>query len=326
MAVITPLTPHFITDVCRQFSLPPPHQIEPIAAGVTNTNYRLIWTDRSPHILTLIEQSLTQGELQFIDYCLSEAQLHGMIAPQFLQTKNHQKWVAFDDTRWLILQTHISGQAPRQPPDMRTCFAAGQLLARWHQLPLPESSKRRINPFGPAHFTEQYLAPLSQRPLTAQHQSWCVMAEDFLVSHAAVLHSLPTAICYLDFFPDNCHVLTEASPSAQPSLALIDPFYVACDDSVYDLMIALHAWTMKDGGILDKDRVQHFLSGYFEQQKGLQLPADHMNRMGALASMRFMLSRLRDLYQDEQYLLARHDPTPYAMLFKKYVSLISDMS
>ncbi|RZJ32676.1 MAG: homoserine kinase, partial [Brevundimonas sp.] len=118
--------------------------------------------------------------------------------------------------------------------------------------------------------------------------------------------ALPRGPIHADYFPDN--LLFEGDTPG----GLID-FYFACTDALaYDLAIALSAWGFDADGLPLPAALHAFRAGYESVRPLNPIEAAALPALGAVAAVRFTLTRLHDrLFHDPTRLVTPKDPTPF---------------
>jgi homoserine kinase type II len=117
---------------------------------------------------------------------------------------------------------------------------------------------------------------------------------------------LPVGPIHADYFPDNI-LFEDGAPSG-----LID-FYFACTGILaYDLAIAISAWGFDAEGTAQPGEIAAFLSGYESVRPLTRAEREALPRLGALAAVRFTLTRLHDrLFHDPGAMVTPKDPVPF---------------
>lgn len=300
MAVFTPVEEAEAEPFISRYGLGALHALTPIAEGVENTNYR-IDTDGGRFVLTLFEGRTDAASLPFCLGLTEQAADRGLPCARPIRDETGQTVGILNDRPAAILEW-LPG-AWKRAPSVENQHAAGALLARLH-LAGRDFALERPNPVGPE----------ARRALFARCETRAEGADLALLRRMApwvegapgVDPDLPRGAIHADYFPDNLLFDTDA-PSG-----LID-FYFACTDLwAYDLAIALSAWGFDDEGAPSPDALEAFQAGY-ESTRPLD-PAERaaLPQLGALAAVRFSLTRLHDrLFHDPGNLVTPKDPTPF---------------
>lgn len=301
MAVFTPVEEADAEPFISRYGLGALRSLTPIAEGVENTNYR-IDTDRGRFVLTLFENRTDAASLPFCLGLTTHAADRGLPAARPL-TDCDGATVGTLNGRPAALLDWLPGDWKRTPSAAHQ-HSAGALLARLH-LAAADFPLERVDPVGPVARCTLFdrcldKADAPDRLLLARMAPW--------VAGEAAWQSagLPRGPIHADYFPDN--LLFDAdTPSG-----LID-FYFACTGALaYDLAIALSAWGFDSEGLPLPGALATFRAGYesvrpLTAAEGAALPA-----LGALAAVRFTLTRLHDrLFHDPTRLVTPKDPVPF---------------
>ena len=300
MAVFTSVSEAELTAWLGDYSLGQLLELQPISAGIENTNY-FVTTSNGRFVLTLFEK-LTADELPFYLNLMAHLARHGIPCPSPVANRRNQ-FLGSLNGKPACIATRLSGKSTATP-NAGQCAAVGAMLAQMH-IAGQSFSQVMPNPRGPAW--RAATAPRVKPFLDAEQAS---LLDGEVALHAqnvfaalppqggrrgvpdggAVTLALPQGVIHSDLFRDN--VLLEDNRVG----GLID-FYFACSDALlYDVAIAVNDWCMNADGKLDAARAQIFLRAYHEVRP---LSDDERNawpRMLRLAALRFWLSRLYDLH------------------------------
>jgi homoserine kinase type II len=274
----------------------------PIAAGITNTNYRLD-TDKGEFVLTLYEHH-SDDELTYMLGLQRHLAGKSVLCPAPVEDRRGDLFSTLNQ-RPAAINTRLPGEVQRAPGPEH-CAAIGTELARFH-LAGADYAGTRLNPRGAdwalaiGDMLDADLDPDDRQLLAAT-------LRDFLrLDH----HSLPSGAIHADLFHDNA--LFEGT-----QLRGIVDFDYACGDSfVLDIAVLLHDWCIDSKGGFDAARVDAALGAYQDRRvlgeaELLALPA--MLRFSAL---RFWLSRLYDrLFPMPGELTYSKDPDEFHRLLR----------
>lgn len=301
MAVFTPVEEAEAEPFIRRYGLGAMHALTPIAEGVENTNYR-IETDRGRFVLTLFEGRTDAAALPFCLGLTAQAAAQGLPCARPLKDVAGQAVGTLNDRPAAILEW-LPGAWKADPSTMDQT-RAGELLARLH-LALADFRDERADPVGPA----------ARRALFDRCLTRADAADPALLERMAPwvtadapdrTAGLPRGPIHADYFPDNL-LFDGDAPSG-----LID-FYFACTGAfAYDLAIALSAWGFDDAGEPRPGAVQAFRAGYESVRPLNPAEAAALPALGAVAAVRFTLTRLHDrLFHDPTRLVTPKDPAPF---------------
>lgn len=301
MAVFTPVREADAEPFIRRFGLGALRGLTPIAEGVENTNYRLD-TDRGRFVLTLFEGRTDAASLPFCLGLTAHAADAGLPCARPLRDDSGEAISRLNGRPAAILEW-LPG-AWKRAPSLADQTAAGALLARLH-IAGAEFLLTRPNPVGPdarrALFDRcQSGATAADRLLLRRMEPWV----DGRPSDPSA--TLPVGPVHADYFPDN--LLFEGDvPSG-----LID-FYFACTDILaYDLAIALSAWGFDAEGAALPGAIMAFQSGYESVRPLSSAERAALPELGAVAAVRFTLTRLHDrMFHEPAALVTPKDPAPF---------------
>ena len=301
MAVFTPVGEAEAEPFISRYGVGPLRALTPIAEGVENTNYRLD-TERGRFVLTLFEGRVAERDLPFCLGLTRHAADRGLPCARAL-TDGEGRSIGHLNGRPAAILNWLPGTA-KTALSLADQAAGGALLARLH-LAAADYPAVRANPLGAAARLALFercdgRAGGADRRLLERMAPWVAGGAP---DPAA---GLPRGPIHADYFPDNLLFEGEAVGG------LID-FYFACVDALaYDLAIALSAWGFDADGAPVPAALKAFQSGY-ESVRPLS-PAERaaLPDLGALAAVRFTLTRLHDrLFHDPAALVTPKDPAPF---------------
>jgi homoserine kinase type II len=301
MAVFTTVEDAEAEPFIRRFGLGRLRALTPIADGVENTNYRLD-TDEGRFVLTLFEGRTDEAGLPFCLDLTRHAADRGLPCARALRDHEGRDLGRLNGRPAAILDWLPGAQ--RADPSLAEHRAAGALLARLH-LAAADYPGRRHDPVGPA----------ARRALFERCEARAVGADRALLARMAPWAAegapdptagLPRGAIHADYFPDNL-LFTDGAVSG-----LID-FYFACVDALaYDLAIALSAWGFDAKGTPLPAALNAFQSGYESVRPLTAAERAALPALGALAAVRFSLTRLHDrLFHDPDALVTPKEPAPF---------------
>lgn len=312
MAVFTPVPPAELAAwLDRRYRLDLV-SVQPIAAGVENTNY-FVDTGAGAFVLTLLER-LDAHDLPFHLGLMKHLADAGIRCPE--------PRAALDGSLWeplcgkpATLVTRLPGRQHVQP-GAADCEAVGRLLARMHLAAAGLAGPVPANPRGP-DWWPQAVAALGPALDAADR---ALLADEFAAQRAFAatpLHArLPASAVHADLFRDNVLFDDAGEPGA------ID-FYFACQGQwLFDLAITCNDWCFvsglpgadSGGGLWPA-----MLRGY---QSVRPLSDDERSAwpmMLRAAAFRFWLSRLHDrLHPRAAQLLAPKDPAVFRLVLSAH--------
>jgi homoserine kinase type II len=280
MAVYTHITEPELRDYLQVFPLPPLQDFSGIAAGVSNTNYLLRFTDGLKLILTIFEERTPTADLPYYMALMEHLAAFSIPCPRPLRTREGE---ALHEVagRVAAMVSFVPGQSVLQP-DAFQCAAMGTMLALMHRA-VTDFPLKRANSMNCATWID--LLTRSDDG-SRKHQDMLHLA--YQIAAQWPLH-LPAGAVHADLFPDNVFF-------ADRQLCGVIDFYFACHDLLaYDLAIALNAWCVLPNGQLCPSRARSLLHAY---HAGRPLQAEESAAMPLLlqaAALRFYASRHFDL-------------------------------
>jgi homoserine kinase type II len=310
MSVYTTVSRTDLDAWLARYSIGEVTSLEPIAAGIENTNYFLS-TTRGRWVLTLYER-VPQEELPFYLNFMAHLARAGVEVPAPTPDRTGALFSVLNG-KPAGLVVRVDG-APVLTPDALRCAAVGAALGRLHGA--AKSYRARLtNRRGPAWWRQ---AVRAVRPFLDAGQNELLAAElKYLAGYAQ--RDLPKGAIHGDLFCDN--VLFVGSRIS----GIIDFGFAATDFYAYDLAIAVNDWcVVRDGpeeGALVPELVTAMVAGY-EQERPLS-PEERRQWPMLLraAALRFWLSRLYDLFLPRPGELTHaHDPLKFERILRHRVA------
>ncbi len=307
MAVFTSVSEAELTAWLADYSLGRLLELQPISAGIENTNY-FVTTANGRFVLTLFEK-LTADELPFYLNLMAHLARHGIPCPSPVANRRNQ-FLGELNGKPACIATRLSGKSTAAP-NLEQCAAIGAMLAQMH-IAGQSFSQVMPNPRGAAW--RAATAP-QVRPFLDAEQAALLDAEVALHAQGNAA-PLPQGVIHADLFRDN--VLLEGDRVG----GLID-FYFACSDALlYDVAITVNDWCLRHAeGMLDEERARAFLRAYHAVRPLSDAEHAAWPRMLRLAALRFWLSRLYDLHLPrEGELVNAHDPRHFERVLKNHIA------
>ena len=274
--------------------------LEPIAAGIENTNY-FVTTSQGRYVLTLFER-LPAAELPFYLELMAHLARHGIPCPAPIADLN-DRFLSALNGKPAALVTRLAG-ASIENPSAADCSELGALLARMH-LAARSYGGYQENPRGP--------------------KWWRVAAREVLPflgpAHAELLESelrfqaqlrfpdLPRGAVHADLFRDNA-VFEGGRISG-----VFDFYFAGVDCFAFDLAVCANDWCLVDPGHdrrLDEPKTLALLGAYHAIRPLLDSEHGAWAALLRAAALRFWLSRLHDKYLPRPGELVKvHDPEQF---------------
>lgn len=301
MAVFTPVDEAEAEPFIRGFGLGRLHELAAIVEGVENTNYR-IETDRGRYVLTLFENRTDEAGLPFCLGLTEHAADHGLPCARLLRDQAGQTLGRLNGRPAAILEW-LPG-AWRREPSAHDLEQAGRMLARLH-LAGRDFKLVRADPVGREARRRLYARCLDRADGRAA-EMLTVMAPFVAPDAPDPAEGLPSGPIHADWFPDN--ILFDGD-----GLSGVIDFYLGCTGAwAYDLAVALSAWGFNAQGERLPGAVEAFQAGYEAVRPLTLAERAALPRLGAVAAVRFTLTRLNDLlFHDPETLVQPKDPEAF---------------
>ena len=297
MSVFTPVSESQLAGWLRNYSVGAPLALEPIAAGIENTNY-FVTTSQGRYVLTLFER-LPAAELPFYLELMVHLARHGIPCPAPIADLE-DRTLSILNGKPAALVTRLEGETLERPR-AADCAELGGLLARMH-LAARSYAGYLENPRGPRWWRR---AAAEVRPFLDAGRAALLEAElAFQAQHRFA--DLPRGAVHADLFRDNAF-FRDGRVSG-----VIDFYFAGIDCFAYDLAVCANDWCLVDpqrDRRLDAERTQALLSAY-----GAVRPLEPAERAAwpallRAAALRFWLSRLHDKHLPRTGALVKvHDP------------------
>ena len=303
MSVFTPVSQSQLAAWLKNYSVGALRALEPIAAGIENTNY-FVTTAQGRFVLTLFER-LSAAELPFYLELMAHLARHGIPCPAPMADLA-DRYLSQLNGKPAALVTRLPGASIERPGEAE-CAELGALLARLH-LAGRSYAGYLENPRGPkwwrqaARDLQGHLAPEDGALLEAElaFQSQHRFAE------------LPRGPVHADLFRDNA--LFEGGRIS----GVIDFYFAGVDCLLYDLAVCANDWCLVEpqrDRQLDADRARALLAAYHALRPFAAAEAAAWPAMLRAAALRFWLSRLHDYHLPRAGELVRvHDPAHFRAL------------
>ncbi|UUX95511.1 homoserine kinase [Aquabacterium sp. J223] len=326
MAVFTEVSAADAAALAERLALGPVTGLQPIAAGIENTNYFLS-TERGDWVLTLFER-LSAEQLPFYLELMRHLAQRGIPVPE-PRADGHGRILHTLCGKPAAVVDRLRGRH-QLAPDLHHCQQVGAMLARMHlagqDFPLVQPNLRGL-PWW--RETVPQVLPFvtdAQRALLTDE-----LAFQASLAASPAYAALPRGPVHADLFrdnvmfdggPDAAAELPAPAPGDAPAVGLtgrerlsgfFDFYFAGVDTWGFDLAVCLNDWCIDlDSGRLDEARATAFVAAY----EGVRpLHGDERRLMPALlraAAFRFWLSRLWDLHLPrEASMLKAHDPVHF---------------
>jgi homoserine kinase type II len=297
MSVFTPVSEQQLAAWLTTYSVGAPIALEPIAAGIENTNY-FVTTTQGRYVLTLFER-LPAEQLPFYLGLMAHLARHGIPCPAPIADLS-DRYLSELNGKPAALVTRLPG-ASIERSEVAHCAALGTLLARMH-LAGRSYAGYLENPRGIRWWRS---AASEVRPLLERTEQ-ALLDEELRFQSLHRFPDVPRGPVHADLFRDN--VLFEQERLS----GVIDFYFAGVDCLLYDVAVCANDWCLADperDPRLDPARTTGLLDAY-RSLRPLSAPErDAWPVLLRAAALRFWLSRLFDYHQPRPGQLVRvHDP------------------
>jgi len=293
MSVYTQVSKSQLETLLQDYDLGLVVSIEPVAAGIENTNYKIKLNHDgviSHYFFTIFENIATQ-ELHFFLPLFSHLKTHGCHLPAPIKQRNGENIFIFENKPGAIFECltghHIENIQAHH------CQRIGEELANIH-VAAQNFPQQHKNPRGFQWVAQIVSGNLLQLPkIDWQFAKQALTNIESFHQHWQTL-DLPFGFIHGDLFNDNCLFSDDGEING-----VID-FYAGGDDFwIYDIAITLMAWTADVEGF-DPEKQQALIKGY-ESVRTLT-PDEQMllPQFMCLAALRFYLTRVQSAQLQQQ--------------------------
>ena len=297
MSVFTPVSEAQLTDWLKRYSVGSLAHLEPIAAGIENTNY-FVTTTQGAYVLTLFEK-LGAKELPFYLNLMAHLARHGIPCPAPIADLADQ-YLGMLNGKPAALVTRLPGKSMARP-GREQCAQLGGLLARMH---LAGRSYPGFleNPRGPRWWRDT--AP-QVRPFLDQERQELLDAEiTFQARHR--YSDLPRGPVHGDLFRDN------AIFEGERLCGVFDFYFAGVDVMLFDVAVCANDWCLVDPAAdwrFEPGLVSALLTEYAAVRPFTPAEREAWPALLRAAALRFWLSRLYDFHLPRPgELVHAHDP------------------
>ncbi len=305
MSVYTPVSESQLAYWLKGYSVGAPLALEPVAAGIENTNY-FVTTAGGRYVLTLFER-LPAAELDFCLGLMAHLARHGIPCPAPVADLG-DRLLSRLNGKPATLVTRLAGASVERPGEAE-CAELGRLLGRMH-LAARSFGAYLENPRGPKWWRA---AAAEVRPrLDRERQR--LLDEELRFQQRQRFPDLPRGPVHADLFRDNA--LFEGARLT----GVIDFYFAGVDAFLYDLAVCANDWCLADAPRdlrLDPARTRALLEAYAAVRPFTPLERDAWPVLLRAAALRFWLSRLYDYHLPRPGHLVRvHDPAHFGEILR----------
>jgi homoserine kinase type II len=297
LSVFTPVSEAQLAGWLKNYAVGAPLALEPIAAGIENTNY-FVTTSQGRYVLTLFER-LAAAELPFYLDLMAHLARHGIPCPAPIADLGN-RYLSSLNGKPAALVTRLEGES-KDSPGAADCAELGALLARMH-LAARSYGGYIENPRGPKWWR---VAAHEVRPFLEAAPAGLLDDElRFQAQHR--FPDLPRAAVHADLFRDNA-VFQDGRISG-----VFDFYFAGVDCLAFDLAVCANDWCLADPARdlrLDEPRTAALLAAYAAVRPLQPAEREAWPVLLRAAALRFWLSRLHDKHLPRPGELVKvHDP------------------
>ena len=300
MSVYTPVSESQLSEWLRNYSVGSLAALEPVAAGIENTNY-FVTTSQGRYVLTLFER-VPAAELPFYLGLMAHLARHGIPCPAPMADLSDQ-YLSCLNGKPAALVTRLGGSSIERP-GVHACAELGALLGRMH-LAGRSYHEYLDNPRGPKWWRA---AARDVRPFL-DAEAKALLDEELRFQSLYRFPDLPRGAVHADLFRDNA--LFEGGRIS----GVIDFYFAGVDCLLFDLAVCANDWCLVDAARdrgLDPSRVRSLLEAYAGLRPFTALERGAWPVLLRAAALRFWLSRLHDFHLPRFGMLVHaHDPAHF---------------
>lgn len=286
MAVFTPITSTELDDLLANFELSPHLEVQGIASGTVNSNYK-VRCQQGTFVLTILEatsHTKAQELASFADHCHQ----HGVPCPKLIHPSKPLS-ATFND-KPVILAQFLSGESVLTP-SLEQCQHLGKVLAHLHTKGTSFPIKIE-NSMGNAWREQTFQGVKHSLSKDEQH----ALAHIIELQQRLAELPLPKGMVHYDLFRDN------ALFEDDHLIGIIDFYYACYETFVLDVAISINDWCTqwhKATPSLDLEKVNAMLKGYQAHRPLLKSEIEALPDYCKLVCGHFWLARLSTLNQEK---------------------------
>jgi homoserine kinase type II len=302
LSVYTPVSDAQAAEWLRNYSVGTLVALEPIKAGIENSNFFLT-TTQGRYVLTLFER-LPAAELPFYLDLMAHLARHGIPSPAPIADLSDQ-YLQHLNGKPAALVSRLAGRSLEQTGE-KECTELGALLARMH-LAGRSYPAYLENPRGPKWW--RFAAAEIRQFLDAGQTKLLDEEMAFQAQHR--FPDLPRGPVHADLFRDNA--LFEKGRIS----GVIDFYFAGVDCLLFDLAVCANDWCLDARHRLDGVRTKALMEAYEAVRPLTALEREGWPVMLRAAALRFWLSRLYDFHLPRPGTLVHaHDPEHFRKILE----------
>ena len=302
MAVYTKVSDQDLNEFLEQYSIGYQDEFSGIQEGIENSNYLIKIKDKK-YILTIFEKRTSESDLPFFFQLINHLKEQKIKCPEVVLNKQN-KYYSFLKNKPAAITTFLEGQSISRIEPIH-CAELGNTLALFHNASNLLDIKRE-NKLGFKNLKTIISSLYNYSDRINKDQLLLIDNEyQFLIKN--IFFDLPKGIIHADLFPDNVFFQNN-------SLSGIIDFYFACNDFyAYEIAICLNAWCFEiNNNQFNVSKAKALLSSYNKIRRLSEAEVESLPLLARAASLRFLLTRLVDYFQEtESLLLTKKDPNEY---------------
>lgn len=324
MAVYTKINDQDLAQHLEKYDIGELVKITEIVDGIDNSNF-IIETKKNKFILTIFEKRINPADLPFFINLKKHLACKNISCPAPIVDKSGQmiNKIANKDS---VIVSFLQGKTLR--PDTngyyltitnKHCQEVGRTLAKMH-LAVDDFKDYRANDLGINNFSKLFnkfsnLVEDYQANLKAEITENINFLEQTWNRHKT--SEMPSGAMHLDLFADNVFF------DDQQNLSGVIDFYFAGNElKIYDLAITINAWCFDELNF-NQQKFLIMLDSYQQIRKITNIELNFLNIALATASMRFLLTRLHDMFfTNKNSLVTVKNPQEYLQKFRFFKNKI----
>ena len=322
MAVYTKINPQQIHDHLKNYSIGKLVDLIEIVDGIDNSNFILQTNFQENNhqkiinkkfILTIFEKRIDEKDLPFFINLKLHLAKKGINCP-FPILDNKGEAITKIANKNSVIVSFLEGKTLKPVNDgyyesitINHCREVGLILAKMHLSAL-DFSEKRINDLSVKNFSKLFakfsdLVDQYHHGLKAEITENIKFVESFWIEKK--IDQMPSAPVHLDLFPDNVFFKNDQLSG------VIDFYFSANDLLIYDLAIIVNAWCF-DRENFNQNKFIALVDSY-KKLRNINKNEEEFLEIALLgASMRFLLTRLNDMFFTEKNSLVKiKDPMEY---------------
>lgn len=294
MAVYTKLTEVEISRHLKDYNIGNLVKFTEIIEGIDNSNF-ILETEKGKFILTIFESRINKDELSFFINFKKHLSENGIPCPAPIL--NNQGFAIVDlKNKKSVILSFLNGKSLKTRSDgyydnitKEHCFEVGKILGKLHEAAKDFTQKREndlgVNCFRALFSKFESMLENYQKNLGKE------ILEELNFLEKSWKTDLPSKAAHLDLFPDNVFFDED-----KKLVAVIDFYFAANDALVYDFAACVNAWCFDENNVFQKEKFENLILGYEKVREFSQAEKDFLPIALRAASMRFLLTRLHDMF------------------------------